>query len=160
MILVWLSIWYCSVSHLVSRKNLVSFLVYGALVNLVSEKHNFSSWLRRELATLSSRDVAIGWFRPPPCHLMSLVFSILTSLAAYQMLRGAGVHLVNVGILEIRVSVGLDEFRQLAALRALQDCLDQLHQLMPKPLHLIFLPLVDLFRESSMFQSTTSSYYP
>ena len=28
------------------------FLVYGALVNLVSEKHNFSSWLRRELATL------------------------------------------------------------------------------------------------------------
>ena len=91
---------------------------------------------------------------------MSLVFSILTSLAAYQMLRGAGVHLVNVGILEIRVSVGLDEFRQLAALRALQDCLDQLHQLMPKPLHLIFLALVDLFRESSMFQSTTSRYYP
>ena len=29
------------------------FLVYGALVNLVSEKHNFSSWLRRELATLT-----------------------------------------------------------------------------------------------------------
>ena len=28
------------------------FLVYGALVNLVSEKHNFRSWLRRELATL------------------------------------------------------------------------------------------------------------
>ena len=27
---IWLSIWYCSVSHLVSRKNLVSLLVSGA----------------------------------------------------------------------------------------------------------------------------------
>ena len=34
------------------QENQVYFLVYGALVNLVSEKHNFSSWLRRELATL------------------------------------------------------------------------------------------------------------
>ena len=28
---------------------------YGTLVNLVSEKHNFSSWLRGELAILSDR---------------------------------------------------------------------------------------------------------
>ena len=34
------------------QENPSIFLVYRALVNLVSEKHNFSSWLRRELATL------------------------------------------------------------------------------------------------------------
>ena len=49
---IWLSIWYCSVSHVASRKKSSIFLVCEALVNLVSEKHNFSSWLRRELATL------------------------------------------------------------------------------------------------------------
>ena len=41
-----------STSHVASRKKSSIFLVCEALVNLVSEKHYFSSWLNRELATL------------------------------------------------------------------------------------------------------------
>ena len=56
---IWLSIWYCSVSHVASRKKSSIFLVCEALVNLVSEKNNFSSWLRRELATLSNGSLVL-----------------------------------------------------------------------------------------------------
>ena len=35
---IWLSIWYCSVFHLVSRKKLVSFLVSEAFFNFFINK--------------------------------------------------------------------------------------------------------------------------
>ena len=59
---IWLSIWCCSLSHLVSRKNLVSFLVSGAFFNFFINKKFGNEeksevfifvWLRKELATLT-----------------------------------------------------------------------------------------------------------
>ena len=49
------------------------YLVYGALVNVVAEKHNFSSWLRRELATLPTKNCSRKSNKKHPCQVYLLI---------------------------------------------------------------------------------------